>query len=189
MKKRTSSKSAKGIRVEPPFEGQVRFSVQLPPALLEWAEDHAYNQDYYLSDYLCGLLEVEKFKADRPRTTHVPDREISGRDEHPLGIAPEDALGTFGTDSTDPKAFGVVVESDDMSPEIKTGDTIVVEPGAKIKPGDIGLVKLNDGRQFLRRMTIKKGTARLSGTACADLDVPVSEIQFAYRVFESSRKH
>lgn len=60
------------------------------------------------------------------------------------------STGNLNLQSQDPNAYGYKVEGDSMSPRIKHGEFVVVEPGQPPLMHDEVLVILNDGRQMIK---------------------------------------
>lgn len=58
--------------------------------------------------------------------------------------------GNLNLQSQDPNAYGYRVEGDTMSPRIKHGEFVVIEPGQPPLMHDEVLVILNDGRQMIK---------------------------------------
>ena len=78
MKKVGKSAPSKSAVAQPPklrkegsFQDHVPVRIQLPPDLLNWAEKHARPVDWYLSDLIRPVLEMEKFRENQETFTHV----------------------------------------------------------------------------------------------------------------------
>lgn len=70
-----------------------------------------------------------------------------------LGVAPAEIIGHNDTDDYE---FEYIVTSDDMSPEVKHGDTLTVSSARKPNDGDLVIVEVNNTAdhktQLLRRL-------------------------------------
>lgn len=58
--------------------------------------------------------------------------------------------------SRDDQAYAVRVRGDSMTPRIRPGDLIVLEPNMAASPGDDVLVKLADGRKMVKQLLFKR---------------------------------
>ena len=76
MKKSKASKSSAVTQPKSsnPTKGYeyVTTRVNLPPDLLAWAEQHAYDQMENLSDLVRNCLEYEQFREKKPSYTTCP---------------------------------------------------------------------------------------------------------------------
>ncbi|VEI69423.1 Peptidase S24-like [Serratia fonticola] len=52
--------------------------------------------------------------------------------------------------SEDPNAYGLRVRGDSMWPRIQSGEFVLIEPGAKIHPGDEVFVRTSDGHNMIK---------------------------------------
>lgn len=70
-----------------------------------------------------------------------------------LGVAPAEIIGHNDTDDSE---FEMIVTSDDMSPEIKNGDTLTVNSARQPNDGDLVVIEMCDKKkqkeQLVRRL-------------------------------------
>lgn len=87
--------------------------------------------------------------------------------------------------SRDVEAYAVKVRGDSMTPRIRPGDLIVVEPNTAATPGDDVLVKLSDGRKMVKQMLFKRAGhyhfASVNG-AHELLTVAVEEVDAVHKI-------
>lgn len=57
----------------------------------------------------------------------------------------------------DPNAYALRVKNDSMTPRIRPGEIIVVEPGASVSPGDDVLVRTRAGRKMVKQLLFRRG--------------------------------
>jgi SOS-response transcriptional repressor LexA len=78
----------------------------------------------------------------------------------------------FGKDNASPDAFFLALEGDAMSPELREGDRVLIDPQARPRPGDYVLAR-NGKRQALLRKYRVRGVDE-EGAEVFDL-VPINE--------------
>lgn len=96
---------------------------------------------------------------------------------YPPGAAMEYVL-TWHSD--DPNAYGLRVRRDSMSPRIRAGEIIVIEPSAAVSSGDDVLVKMRNGRKMVKRLLYQRaGEVGLHSInqAHGELTISVQEIE------------
>jgi phage repressor protein C with HTH and peptisase S24 domain len=57
----------------------------------------------------------------------------------------------------DPNAYAVQVRGDSMSPRIRHGEYVVVEPNTAITPGEDVVVRARNGRKMVKRLLYQRG--------------------------------
>ncbi len=75
--------------------------------------------------------------------------------EHPVGHGD----GWIDVPSRDPNAYSIRVRGDSMTPTIRDGWFIVVEPGHAVVPGEFVLVITKDGRSMVKELLFERADA------------------------------
>ena len=86
--------------------------------------------------------------------------------------------GYIELQSNDPNAYALRCEGDSMSPRIKHGEYVVVEPGHAVMPGDEVVVKASDGRVMVKTYLYRRdGRVHLVSVNEAHPKVAIDETQ------------
>jgi phage repressor protein C with HTH and peptisase S24 domain len=87
-------------------------------------------------------------------------------------------------DVIDPKAFGVKVDGDSMSPKYEDGDIVVVCPQKQVTSGMPVVVKLADGRVMIKRIRYVNDYVLLESinSNYEPIFVKRDEVEFAYKI-------
>jgi SOS-response transcriptional repressor LexA len=93
---------------------------------------------------------------------------------------------SIATNRKDPGTYGLIWDGDEMSPYVKAGDLLLVEPNREAKNGDLVIARLTNGT-VLARWYWKKGSIVLlfaENRKFEALKIPQSEIVFTHRCRE-----
>lgn len=86
--------------------------------------------------------------------------------------------GYLDIPSNDPNAYALRCEGDSMSPRIKHGEFVIVEPGHAVAPGDEVVVKASDGRVMVKTYLYRReGRVHLLSVNEAHPQVAIDEAQ------------
>lgn len=87
-------------------------------------------------------------------------------------------------DITDPRAFGVKVDGDSMTPVFRHGDTVVVCPQKQVVNGDEVVARLRDGRVVVKVIRYLNGYVLLESynTAYEPIFSERDQVEFAYKI-------
>lgn len=87
-------------------------------------------------------------------------------------------------DVIDPKAFGVKVDGDSMSPKYEDGDIVVVCPQKQVTSGMPVVVKLSDGRVMIKRIRYINDHVLLESINASyePIFVKRDQVEFAYKI-------
>ena len=95
--------------------------------------------------------------------------------------------------SRDPCAYAVRCRGDSMSPRIKHGEYVIVEPGTEAQPGDEVLVKATDGRVMVKQFLYRRdGRVHLVSVNDAHPSIAIEEdaiesLHYVAAIAKSSR--
>ena len=103
-------------------------------------------------------------------------------DAYPVGHGMEMIHRPY--DVTDPKAFGVKISGDSMSPKYDDGDVVVVCPDKQVVSGAPVVAKLKDGRVMVKRIRFLNGHVLLESVNpnYEPIFTTRDDIEFAYKV-------
>jgi len=74
----------------------------------------------------------------------------------PLDPRPASSLGHIDIPTTDPGAYALRCDSDALAPRVRPGEYVIVEPGARVGPGDEVLVTDTFGRTMIQVLLFER---------------------------------
>lgn len=142
---------------------KVAAELGVTPLWLDYGDDlPSYLLEAQTPDAAPRVRELQVPFAPKPRLLPIIGFAIATPDEDgyfdDMGYAPNAAMEYVLTwHSDDPSAYGLRVKKDSMSPRIRSGEIIVIEPSAQVSSGDDVLVKLRNGRKMVKRLLYQRG--------------------------------
>lgn len=103
-------------------------------------------------------------------------------DAYPVGHGMEQIWRPH--DVVDPRAFGVKVDGDSMTPVFRHGDTVVVCPQKQVVNGDEVVARLRDGRVVVKVIRYLNGHVLLESynTSHEPIFAERDQVEFAYKI-------
>ncbi|MFH0963842.1 MAG: S24 family peptidase [Planctomycetota bacterium] len=108
--------------------------------------------------------------------------------DYPAGFADEYVLAP--TDVTDPHAFGLRIRGDSMSPDLRSGDIVIVSPGTTLAEGLKVVAKIRDGEitcKVLASAQEDRVILASANPAYSPMVLPRREVVWIYPVVRSVR--
>jgi hypothetical protein len=137
-------------------------------------------------------MQLNRVPKQNKTTTPVQFQGETAIDSSPANQAGQGITRPFSTVQTtskSPLAYGVVVEGDSMEPLLRSGDRVVCDPNLELRHNDVAVVKLKDGRIYIKRFQRLGSEIRLESENpdWPPMHFEESEVEYAHPAWEMRR--